>query len=219
MDRRANVKWIYVIGVVLIITNAASGVSGDKSDNSPLGRLGTDDPQSGWSCECCRLWRDQCKCSCNIVKTRNYEYDRVFPIAKGKDGTVQLKFKVKGNRDANLLFSQEAFTKDGDPAHEIVLSATSGDNITRSWLRNKKNLETGRVETFLEEASVSPNEWREYWVRIKHNRVEVGRHGKSAFLVSTSSSSNLPIRYYSVAGYLNASLLWSLPCMGEPDFH
>ncbi|XP_065211131.1 uncharacterized protein LOC135839158 [Planococcus citri] len=216
MDRRVNVKWIYAIGVVLIITNAVSGVIGVKPDNCPITTQETDDPES--DCECCPAMRQMCQCTCNIVKTRDYVYDRVFPITKGNDGTVELKFQVKGNRDANLLFSQEAFTKDGDPAHEIVLSATHGHNNHTSWLRNTKNVETGRVETFLEESQVSPTEWREFWVRIKNNRVEVGRNGRRAFLVSTNSSSYLHIRYYGVAGYKNANLLWSLPCMEEKDF-
>ncbi|XP_065211207.1 uncharacterized protein LOC135839216 [Planococcus citri] len=192
-------KWICAIGIVLIIANAVFGVCiDDEPDIFQCRRLKPGVTESDNECR-------------NIIKTRDYKYEHFFPISKRDNGNIELTFRVKGDRDANLLFSSNVFPQDGDPAHEIIFSAAT------SGLRIAKNNETGRVDTSSDEARVSPNEWREFWVKINGKTVQVGRKEKEASLVS-SNSIDVPIKYYSVAGHKNANVLWSFPCIEEKDF-
>ncbi|XP_065211148.1 uncharacterized protein LOC135839170 [Planococcus citri] len=205
MDRKANVKWIYAIGVALIITNAASGVGGDKPDNSPRISLEPDHPESDY--DCCHALREICSPMCNVLKTSDYKYEHYFPISK-KNDTVELKFKVKADRDVNLMFSTGMFVEDEQEAYEIVLGGTYN---TKSIIRKLKASDADST-SIIKEDVLSPIEWREFWVKIKPDTVEVGRKNKNAFM-ELKNATNIPIYYYSIAGWRNANILWILPCI------
>ncbi|XP_065203128.1 uncharacterized protein LOC135833319 [Planococcus citri] len=149
----------------------------------------------------------------NIWITHDYKYEHFFPISKRDNNTIELKFKVKANRDANMVFTQNMYPIHGDPAYEVVL----GDqNNTRSVIRRTR-YHPDAVTTIEETALVSPSEWLEFWVKIEANTMEVGRKGKRAFMV-LKDLKEMPIKYYSIAGWGNATVLWSLPCVDEKDF-
>ncbi|XP_065206563.1 uncharacterized protein LOC135835958 [Planococcus citri] len=146
-----------------------------------------------------------------ILKTRHYNYRYFFPIRKRDDNNIELKFKVKANRDAHMLFSQDVFPKNKNTAYEIVLGAW---NNTGAIIR-KTRYDPNTVATKVDDGMLSLNEWREFWIEITNkdnkSKIEIGRKGKSAFL-SSEDSKHLPIEYYAVAGSNNATVLWSLPC-------
>ncbi|XP_065211152.1 uncharacterized protein LOC135839172 [Planococcus citri] len=203
MDRRANVKWIHAIGVVLIITNAASGVSGDNPDNSSCRILGTGSTECG--SKCCPAIRKFCYAH-NIVKTQEHVYEHYFPI-RARNGIVELRFKVKGDHDANLMFTDRLFvTEFGFNVYEIVLGR---DENKRSFIKKYKEWdhESNYEYTY---NILSTDEWREFWVRIDNRevsrygtvktRVSVGKKGENAFIELTNEQFNLNIKYYTVSG-------------------
>ncbi|XP_065211144.1 uncharacterized protein LOC135839168 [Planococcus citri] len=210
MDRRANMMWIYAIGVVLIITNAASGVSGVKPDNSTHRRMATYNP--GSSSACCQPMMEFC--GCNMVKTRAYRYEHIFPIILNKHGMIDFKFKVKAESDAYLMFSMYKFVSHGDYSYEIVLGAK---NNTLSLIRKWIDLDSGASEAVMKPV-LSPNEWREFWVQIVNDGAKVGRKGEKAFMqIERDAMPYHWIRFFSVAGGGHADVLWSLPCSEERD--
>ncbi|XP_065211129.1 uncharacterized protein LOC135839156 [Planococcus citri] len=205
MDRRANVKWIYAIGAVLIITNAASGVGGDIPNNTPL------------RTECCLRLAGTCTCI-NMVKSSQYKFEHIFPIKTIND-TVALKFNVKADRDANLQFYAEGRKL----AYEIILG---GRTNTLSNIKKKLGVKNWSGLDVFEEVEyaeylfadvVSPNEWREFWVQIKDDTVKVGRKDENAFM-ELKNVINVPVTEYSAAGWGDNKVLWSLPCIQEEDF-
>ncbi|XP_065214493.1 uncharacterized protein LOC135841456 [Planococcus citri] len=202
MDRSANTKWICAVGIVLIIASAVFGVCiDDEPDIFQCKRLKPGVTESDNEC-------------CNIMKARDYKYEHFFPISKRDNGKIELTFKVQGNGDADLLFSEHFSPKDFDLVHEIVLGGGANMN---SWIRKWLGNDTDRILSEKEEGRVLPDELREFWVQIEGNTVQVGRKGKAAFLASNNAT-DLPIKYYSIAGYGGVTVLWYLPCIVENDF-
>ncbi|XP_065211128.1 uncharacterized protein LOC135839155 [Planococcus citri] len=204
MDWRANVMWIYAIGVVLIITNAeASEISGDKLDNSSSRVLMTD--EAACSSSCCGTMRRRCQMG-NVVRTAGYDYRHFFPI-KEINGEIKVKFKVRADRDAHMLFSDKIFPQPGDTYYEINLG---GRGNTVTVIRRNKDF---AVERSVEEPTpnvVHPWDYREFWVTISHyGAVRLGRKGENAF-IQFKYRYVVPINYYSVSAW-ETSALWKLP--------
>ncbi|XP_065211123.1 uncharacterized protein LOC135839152 isoform X2 [Planococcus citri] len=197
---------IYAIAVVLIITNAASGFGGDKPDNSSRRTLMTGDPDS--DSNCCQSWRFFCGCN-NMVKTTQHKYEHIFPI-RTRRNTVELYFNVKADRDANLAFYAEGRKL----AYEIILGAKYN---TLSSIRKGVGDNVEYAELLLADV-VSPNEWRQFWIEITNETVKVGRKYDENVFLELKNVTNVPVKDYSVAGWADNNVLWSLPCIHENDF-
>ncbi|XP_065211136.1 uncharacterized protein LOC135839165 [Planococcus citri] len=214
MDWKANVKRIYAIGVVLIITNAASGVSGNKTDNSADRRW---EPYTDLDCQyvCETLGKF---CGCNMLKTTSGKFEHVFPIT-AIDGMLELKFKVKAERNAHLMFSTY---KPGRPSlnfYSVLLGVMNtqygNTNISTTTIMGGWDIHNvAEMESLL-----SPNEWREFWIQINRGSrtVKVGRKGENAF-IELKNAPWFHIWFYSVATLGGGPILWNLPCIEEKDF-
>ncbi|XP_065203131.1 uncharacterized protein LOC135833322 [Planococcus citri] len=150
----------------------------------------------------------------NILKrTEGYNYHTFFPIVgKQDEKTIKLKFKVLAESDAHLLLSPCKHPDIGSPVYEIVLGAR---NNTYSTIRQCQQGDD-EATTDSEESLVSPDDWRKFWIKIKKNKIKIGRNGKKAFL-KWKDSKCMPINYFSVSSYNGAVALWILPCFKNKD--
>ncbi|XP_065203129.1 uncharacterized protein LOC135833320 [Planococcus citri] len=136
-------------------------------------------------------------------RTTGYGYHIFSPISKQENDGLKLKFNVIAPKDGYILLSPQQFPKDESPVYEIVLGA--GEN-TYSVIRRKK-LGENKVVTYSAESLVSPDEWREFWIEMKGNKIQVGRKDSGAFM-EWEDPEPLPIKYYSFSCYDNAIASW-----------
>ncbi|XP_065203130.1 uncharacterized protein LOC135833321 [Planococcus citri] len=149
----------------------------------------------------------------NSLKTYEYNYHTFFPIGEPDEETIKLRFKVRAHRDAHILLSPCMYPEEGSPVYEIVLGA---GNNTYSVLRKcQQGDEQAMTES--EESLVSPDEWREYWIKIKKNKIKIGRDDEKAFL-KWKDPQPIPINFYSFSSYEGAAALWIFPCFKDKDF-
>ncbi|XP_065223858.1 uncharacterized protein LOC135848019 [Planococcus citri] len=133
-----------------------------------------------------------------------------YPIRDIKnDEGIFLKFNVKTDQDAIIIFSHTNETVKND---EKVFIVILGGYTTNTISAIKTSELDGPGSEYREKDILSPDEWRQLWIRITPDgaSIQVGKNGGSAFMSLKTEST--PIKYYGFASG-DSFASWTFPSL------
>ena len=134
---------------------------------------------------------------CQTLVTSGYNYQHFFPVEQQPNGDIFLRFHVKAETDAHVLFSNNSPKGSENLArhYEIIIGAY--DNSI-SAIRTRKQGEN--LVPHHERGINSAVKWRAFWIRISSDGlIEVGKGTNGNTFLSWKDPNPFQINYYSLS--------------------